>query len=311
MRIPTSALLLVLAGACAHAPASTESATTPATAETPAAKAPVAELPFMEPPGKPMPGWRLVKRGDLLFSEGKHAEAVAAWQQAMKEGNTRDNTAYSAACALAVLGRKQEALEQLSRAAEWGFRNVSWMQQDENLASLRTEPGFTALVARIPTLPPKDAAANEELRKLFEADQADRSPPPATKEAWKVVSARDEQRRVRVKELLAAGALEDGADFLAAGFIFQHGRTPEDFAMAREMGAEAARRGNSGGLWLAAAAWDRWLMNAGQPQRFGTQYQGDMQTREMKLYPVDPKVTDEERALWGFPPLAEIPTRLR
>jgi tetratricopeptide (TPR) repeat protein len=277
-----------------------------------AEKAPAAELPFMEPPGKPMPGWQLVKRGDALMSEGKHAEALAAYQQAMKEGNTRDNTAYSAACALALLGRKKEALEQLSRAAEWGFRDVKWMQQDEDLASLRAEKGFAALVARIPTLPPKDAAANAELRKLFEADQADRSPGPATMEGWKEVSARDEQRRARVKELIAEGALEEGADFLAAGFIFQHGRTPEDFAMAREMGAEAARRGNPGGLWLAAAAWDRWLMNAGRPQRFGTQYKSDgPAAKEMKLYTVDPSVTDEERARWGFPPLAEIPTTLR
>lgn len=307
MRIPTSVLLLVLAGACAHAPASTpEKSTAPAVAE-----APVAELPFMEPPGKPMPGWQLVKRGDALMGEGKHAEALALYTQAMEAGNTRDNTAYSAACALALLGRKQEALAQLSRAAEWGFRNAQWMQQDENLASLRSEPGFTALAARIPTLPPKDAAGNEELRKLFAEDQADRSPPPATKEGWKEVTARDEQRRARVKALMATGALKEGADFLAAGFIFQHGHSQEDFALAREMGAEAARRGHSGGMWLAAAAWDRWLMNAGRPQRFGTQYKVDMETKQTTLYPVDPGVTDEERARWGFPPLAEIPATLR
>jgi hypothetical protein len=52
-------------------------------------------------------------------------------------------------------------------------------------------------------------------------------------------------------------------------------------------------------------------MHAERPQRFGTQYQGDPQTKQMKLYPVDPSVTDEERARWGFPPLAEIPTTPR
>ncbi|MCY1019716.1 TPR end-of-group domain-containing protein [Pyxidicoccus sp. MSG2] len=304
MRLPTSALLLVLAGACAHAPASTETPTA-------AAKAPVAELPFMEPPAAPMPGWQLVKRGDVLMREGRHAEALAEYTRALDAGNTNDGTAYSAACALALLGKKQEALDQLSRAAEWGFRDVRWMQQDEDLASLRTEPAFTALVARIPTLPEKDPTAHAELKRMFAEDQADRSPPPASPEAWKAVTARDEQRRARVKELVAAGELKEGADFLAAAFIFQHGHAQEDFAMARELGAEAARRGHPGGLWIAAAAWDRWLMNAERPQRFGTQYRGDLQTKQMKLYPVDPSVTDEERARWGFPPLAEIPTTLR
>ena len=61
------------------------------------------------------------------------------------------------------------------------------------------------------------------------------------------------------------------------------------------------------GLWLTAATWDRWLMQAGQPQRFGTQYQFDPATKKMRLYPVDPSVTDAERERWGFPPLAETP----
>jgi tetratricopeptide (TPR) repeat protein len=304
MRIHTPALLLLFAGACAHAPASTQA---PAAATAPA----TAELPFMEPPAAPMPGWRDVKRADALFAEGKTAEALALYKEALAAGNTNANTAYSAACAAAVLGQKKEAMDHLTRAAEWGFRDVKWMQQDGDLASLRGEPAFAALVERIPTLPERYPGSNTELQRMFREDQADRSPPPATPEGWKAVSARDAQRRARVKELIAAGALKEGADFLAAGFIFQHGGTPEDYAMAREMGAEAARRGHPGGLWLAAAAWDRGLMHAGKPQRFGTQYSMDKQTQQMKLHPVDPAVTDEERARWGFPPLAEIPTALR
>ncbi len=319
MRIHTPALLLLLAGACAHAPASTE---TPAAAptETPAAaasahgepaKAPVEELPFMEPPSAPMPGWNLVKRADRLMGEGKNAEALALYEQALAAGNTSPNTAYSAACATALLGKKKEALAHLSRAAEWGFRDVKWMQQDADLESLRAEPEFAALVQRIPTLPERYPGEHAELQRLFKEDQADRSPPPSTPEAWKAVSARDDQRRARVRELVAEGALKNGADFLAAAFIFQHGGTLEDYAMARRLGAEAARRGHPGGLWIAAAAWDRWLVSAGRPQRFGTQYQIDPRTKQARLSPVDPAVTDEERARWGFPPLAEIPQVMR
>ncbi|MBZ4416210.1 hypothetical protein [Myxococcus sp. RHSTA-1-4] len=319
MRMLTPALLLLVAGACAHAPAPAEAPVTPAAAPAPAtssgaespAKAPAAELPHMDAPGKPVPAWEEVKRADKLMDESKHAEALALYKQALDAGNTGRNTAYSAACAAALLGQKQEALRLLSLAAEHGYRNVKWMQQDSDLASLRSEPAFTALVQRIPTMLEPHAAENAELQRLYQEDQADRSPPPATKEGWKEVSARDEQRRLRVKELVAAGALKNGGDFVAAAFVFQHGNTLEDYAMARRMGAEAAKLGHPAGLWIAAAAWDRWLMMAGRPQRFGTQYQIDPNTKEAKLYQVDPGVPDEERARWGFPPLAEIPQVMR
>ena len=321
MRILTPALLMFVAGACAHAPASTESAPSApaATAQAPAAsgagaepgKSAAAELPFMEPPGKPIPGTLPVKRADGLMGEGKHAEALALYKQALDEGNTAKGTAYSAACAAALLGQKQEALRLLTLAAEHGFRDAKWMQQDEDLASLRAEPAFTALAQRMPTMPERYPGENAEIQRMFKEDQADRSPAPSTPEGWKAVSARDDQRRARAKELVKEGALKNGADYLAAAFIFQHGGTQEDYAMARELGAEAARRGHPGGMWIAAAAWDRWLMHAGRPQRFGTQYKFDAQTKQPKLYDVDPSVSDEERARWGFPPLAEIPQVLR
>jgi hypothetical protein len=258
-----------------------------------------------------MPGWEVVKRADKLMDGGQHAEALALYEQALTAGNKGRTTAYSAACAAALLGRKQEALRFLSLAAEHGYRDVKWMQQDSDLASVRGEPAFAALLERIPSMPDPHAAENAELQRLFQEDQADRSPPPATPEAWKEVSARDAQRRARVKALVEAGALKNGGDFLAAAFIFQHGGAQEDYAMARQLGAEAAKRGHPGGLWIAAAAWDRWLMHAGRPQRFGTQYQFDPETKKPKLYPVDPDVTDAERARWGFPPLAEIPQQMR
>lgn len=315
MRTLLSAVLLLVASGCAHSQATpapeAPAASTPAAA--PAATPPVAaaELPHMEPPSSPAPGWKLARRGNALMQEGKNAEALALYTQALDAGNVEPNTAYSAACAAALAGRKDEALRLLSLAAERGYRDVKWMRQDEDLASLRGEPAFTALAERMPTLPERFPGSNPEAQRLFEEDQADRSPPPADAEGWKRVSARDAQRRQRVTELLAAGALKTGADFLAAGFIFQHGGSMEAYARARELGAEAARRGHPGGLWLAAAAWDRWLMHAGKPQRFGTQYKFDPETKKPVLYTVDPAVTDAERERWGFPPLAEIPQTMR
>ena len=53
---------------------------------------------------------------------------------------------------------------------------------------------------------------------------------------------------------------------------------------------------------LPAAAEDRQRMALGKPQRYGTQYKKVDGT--WQLWPVDPSVTDEERARWHCPPLA-------
>ena len=55
---------------------------------------------------------------------------------------------------------------------------------------------------------------------------------------------------------------------------------------AIELGYEPAR-------WLAAAAYDRWLSDAGLPQKFGTQYRSE--GGRWILLPVDSSTTDEER----------------
>ncbi|NOJ56857.1 hypothetical protein HK404_30135 [Myxococcus xanthus] len=318
MRTLISSLVCLLMAACAHAPASAPESAPPAEApaatppaEAPATPTPAAGLPHMEPPAAPMPGWMQVRKADALSREEKFAEALALYEEALDAGNRDPNAAYSAACSAARLGRKDVALRRLSQSVELGFRDVGWLMQDSDLEPLREEPVYLAQVERITTLPDPHPTSSSELKTLFVEDQSDRQRPLDGVDAWKRVAERDAQRRERVKALLAEGALKEGADFLSAGFIFQHGNTPEDYAMARQMGAEAAKRGHPRGLWLAAAAWDRWLMNANLPQRFGTQYRFNPESKEMTLHPVDPNVTDEERARWGFPPLAEIPTVLQ
>ncbi len=55
---------------------------------------------------------------------------------------------------------------------------------------------------------------------------------------------------------------------------------------------------------MAAAAEDRFLMNIGRPQRFGTQFRSDG-TGPLKLYAVGEGVADDLRRLMGVPPLSE------
>jgi tetratricopeptide (TPR) repeat protein len=53
---------------------------------------------------------------------------------------------YNLGCSFAMLGRVEEALETLERAIELGYRDGDLMREDEDLASLRTEPRFQRLL---------------------------------------------------------------------------------------------------------------------------------------------------------------------
>lgn len=150
---------------------------------------------------------------------------------------------------------------------------------------------------------PSTIGTNTELRRLFEADQAART----SKRLHSDLPQQDATRRRRVAELIAAGGLVEAEDYYHAAMIFQHGANLDDYWQAHELALKSAEMGHRAARWLAAAACDRWLMQQGQPQKYGTQYRADAGT--WTLWQVDPSTTDEERARWDVPPLAEARRR--
>lgn len=121
--------------------------------------------------------------------------------------------------------------------------------------------------------------------------------------AYDQMRARDGTRRALVHSLLTTGVLQSAEDFYGAARLFQHSDDPAEFEQAHQLALKAAELGHPDARWLAAAALDRWLVVQGQPQRYGTQYLSD--GVRQRLMDVDPATTDEERARWNVPPLAE------
>lgn len=66
---------------------------------------------------------------------------------------------------------------------------------------------------------------NPDLQRLKDADQADRSPGIEAID-WRIVNARDEQRRSAVIEMLRAGQLRSANDYANAALIYQLARRP-------------------------------------------------------------------------------------
>lgn len=156
----------------------------------------------------------------------------------------------------------------------------------------------------------------KELKSIYDEDQKERLAiddlkPTERYEALQEMIKNDAARIERVREIVLDGELKEPADFLHAAMIFQHSGKIEDYALAHLLALRASEMGYQSQekevdpLWLAAAAKDRWLVNIGQLQDYGTQYVGNKETGEMTRRPVNPNITDEERKKWHVKPLRE------
>ncbi|HYF14815.1 MAG TPA: tetratricopeptide repeat protein [Phycisphaerales bacterium] len=127
--------------------------------------------------------------GETAFHEEKWEEAIGAYERALAKGATmrllhfrlgyalhvtgkheealkhhllgaqihhpaiRIDALYNAACANALLGRKDEALVWLERAIDAGFKDTGQIAKDTDLDSLRDDERFKKLVEGIGTRP--------------------------------------------------------------------------------------------------------------------------------------------------------------
>lgn len=147
------------------------------------------------------------------------------------------------------------------------------------------------------------------LKEIYDEDQRDRR--ERLFETDKMLfESRDAERLAVVLDDVEQNVLQTPADCVYAAMVLQHGNEQRHFELAHELAERAVREGFVPGedevdpLWLSAASKDRALMNAGKPQRYGTQSQRG-EDGLWRIYPVDPNVTDEERAQFHVPTLGE------
>jgi len=144
-----------------------------------------------------------------------------------------------------------------------------------------------------------------ELARMFAEDQGDRTPQSAGPIDWNVVGPRDSVRLARVKQMCRSQRLSTGMDHYHAAMILQHAHEPDDYLLAHELCIVAVGKGVEQAKWLAAASEDRYLMNIGRPQRFGTQYRIDGTDGKWSLYDVGEGMADGVRRDFNVPPLYE------
>jgi hypothetical protein len=189
-----------------------------------------------------------------------------------------------------MTGKRRES----ARERAWS----RWSQPDDEAFDLISV--IRDLPAPIGGLPLAD---DEELRELYEQDQADRE----DDELAEGSGERDHERRVLGMAKLAAGEVRSAGDYYHLAMLLQHSGSPDHYQLAHELSRRAAEVGHSRAPWLAAATHDRWLMHHGLAQKYGTQYL--VIDDEWVHWQTDPATTDEDRARFGVPPMSELLAR--
>ena len=99
--------------------------------------------------GDPANGFAWFRMGSSLLSLKRFDDAVAASTRAAEFPEMRGRALYNIACARALQGRSNEALDALARAVEAGFKQRWALEGDEDLASIRSTPRFQEILSKI------------------------------------------------------------------------------------------------------------------------------------------------------------------
>lgn len=116
---------------------------------------------------------------------------------------------------------------------------------------------------------------SDQLKYAYQTDQSDRKQLKSFVSIFSKLKKRDTQRLNFVKELYAQGKIKKPTQKFYAAFIYHHSNNSEDYKRASELAAEAAKAkelaDNYQAQWLKKAAYDRWMVSIGKPEKYNTQ----------------------------------------
>lgn len=98
---------------------------------------------------RPDDGVAWFRLGMALVTTGERLGAIEPFEKAAALGVERGTSLFNLACLRATKGERDAAMTSLERAYEAGFPDRGALDQDPDLASLRSDPRFAALKAKV------------------------------------------------------------------------------------------------------------------------------------------------------------------
>lgn len=259
-----------------------------------------------------------------LFVAGSFKECQIAFTRAAAEApraGLAARAAYGAACCAAVRNDADGGYEALALALDNGFVDLERALTDPRLDTLRADGRWMRFITLLEERQQMhQKTLDPDLLRLYLELQAKRDTLardlPQSAAAGATASGltpayveRSAARRKEAEELVKRGRVRQPEDALHAAALLVESDRPAQVALAAELARQALDRDPDllAARPLVATAVDRGEMLAGRPQKYGTQIVDVDGIWE--VYDVDPAVTDEARAEWGLPPIADVRAR--
>ncbi len=91
----------------------------------------------------------LLEKADQLYEEGHYREAADIYASCVLRDDAPADIAYGAACCYALSGDREKAFKHLNRCVELGWLDIDWPNEDSDLESLRNDPEWKRIMAKI------------------------------------------------------------------------------------------------------------------------------------------------------------------
>ena len=116
---------------------------------------------------------------------------------------------------------------------------------------------------------------DEKLQYAYKTDQSDRKQLRSFIGLFSKLEERDDQRLTQVKQLSHNRSLLKPIDKFYAAFIYHHSDNSTDYEVASKLSAQAAEseqlQDHYQVQWLKKAAYDRYMVSIGKPEKYNTQ----------------------------------------
>ncbi len=116
---------------------------------------------------------------------------------------------------------------------------------------------------------------SEKLEYAYKTDQSDRKALRSFVDFSNKVAERDSLRREQLRKIYRKQEIDHSIDKFHAAFIFHHSNNSKDFEIASRLASQAAGdpklKDHYTVQWLHKAAYDRWMVSIGKPEKYNTQ----------------------------------------